>query len=308
MWIEMKPVLEQMITLFLMLALGWIAGKTGVLSMESDKHLAKLVNCITNPCNILYSAVCSQRALSNREVFQLLGLYVLLFALLIFLAQLAPRLLRVPREQKGQYKFMMIFSNVGYMGLPVVSAILGQEAVFSVAVFIMVFYVMIYTYGIWLICGGEGSFSIQRLLTPMMVSSVAGLVLYLCHVQVGGVLEATLDSVRRVTTPCAMMVVGCALSVVPLREVFTNVRLYLVALIKLLLIPMLVYALFRPLLSNRMILGVLVMMSAMPIASNFTMLSAQYDRDQKLASESVFITTLLSVVTIPILAGLLRFA
>lgn len=306
MWTEMMPVMEQMLTLFLMLALGWVAGRTGVLSLESDKHLAKLVNCITNPCNILYSALCSQRMLTNGEVFQLLGLYVLLFALLIALAQLVPGLLRVPREQRGQYKFMMIFSNVGYMGIPVVAAIFGQEAVFCVSLFIMVFYVFVYTYGIWLIRGGEGGFSLRRLLSPMMVSSVAGLVLYLCHARVGGVLESTLDSVRRVTTPCAMMVVGCALSSVPLRQVFSNFRLYLVAVLKLAAVPLLVYLLFRPLLPNRMMLGVLVTIAAMPIASNFTILSAQYDRDQKLASEAVFITTLLSVLTIPILAALLR--
>lgn len=306
MFTAMIPVFQQMVTLFFLMAFGWVAGKTHVMSLQSDKDLSKIVNCITNPCNILYSAVCGERALSNREVFRLLGLYVLLFALLILAAQLVPRLLRVPRDRRGQYKFMMIFSNVGYMGIPVVSAIFGPEAVFCVAVFIMVFYLVIYTYGIYLICGEQGgAFRPRRLVTPMMVSSVLGLILYLCNVRIGGVFEFTLDAMRNVTTPCAMMVVGCALSAVPFREVFGNVRLYAVSVLKLMVLPAAVYFLFRDLSGNRMILGVLVTISAMPIASNFTMLSAQYDQDQKLASEAVFLTTLLSVLTIPVLSGLL---
>jgi len=307
MFTTMIPIFQQMLTLFFLLAFGWVAGKTRVMSLESDKLLAKLVNYITNPCNILYSAVCGQRALSNGEVFRLLGIFILLFAFLILVAQPIPRLLHVSVKQRSQYKFMMIFSNVGYMGIPVVSAIFGAEAVFSVAVFIMVFYLVIYTYGIYLICGEENtSFSGKRLMTPMMVSSVVGLILYLCNVRIGGVIEFTLDAMRKVTTPCAMMVVGCALSTVPLKEVFGNVRLYAVSFLKLLVIPVAVYFIFRNLISNPMMLGVVVTISAMPIASNFTMLSAQYDRDQKLASESVFITTLMSVLTIPILTGLLN--
>lgn len=303
------PVLQQMLVLFFLLAFGWIAGKTHVMSLEGNKQLAKLVNCVTNPCNIIYSAVCSERILSNRDVVQLLGIYILLFVFLILVAQAVPKLLRVPANQRGQYKFMVIFSNVGYMGIPVVSAIFGADAVFCVALFIMLFYLVIYTYGIYLICGGKNvSFSLKRLITPMMVSSVAGLILYLCHVRIGGVIELTLNTMRKVTTPCAMMIVGCALSTVPLKDVFCNIRLYAVAALKLLVLPVMVYFLFSPIVKNSIMLGVAVVISAMPIASNFTMLSAQYDRDQKLASEAVFITTLLSVLSIPLLSSLLQLS
>lgn len=111
--------------------------------------------------------------------------------------------------------------------------------------------------------------------------------------------------VRGVTTPCAMMIIGCALSDIPIRDVFSNWRLYVVAALKLMAIPAAAYLLLRPVLTDPVVLGVVVAVMAMPIASNFTMLSAQYDRDQRLASSATFITTLLSVVTIPVLMGLL---
>lgn len=305
---EIIPVFMQMIVLFLILAIGYVAGKTKVMTIEGNKSLSLLVNNIANPCSILYSALCTEHALSNSEVIALIGIAVAMYVLLIACAQLTPRLLKVSKDQTGQYKFMMIFSNVGYMGIPVVAAIFGQEAVICVSIFIMVFYVFIYTYGVYLICGREhdNSFQWKSLLSPMVVSSLVGIICYLCNIRVTGVLEDSIDMVRGITTPCAMLIIGCALSSVCLKTVFINWRLYVVAVLKLLVIPSAAYMLLKPVITNPIILGVMVTLMAMPVASNFTMLSAQYDRDQKLAASSVFITTLLSVLSIPILAGILN--
>lgn len=296
-----------MIVLFSIMAIGYIAGKTGAMTIEGNKVISKLLNFITNPCNILYSALCSERILTNLEVFEIMGLAIGLYVVLILFAQLIPRLLRVPEGQASQYKFMVIFSNMGYMGIPVISAIYGPEAVIEVSIFIMVYYVTLYTYGIVLICGGgkDQKFQLKNLLSPMMFATVIGLVCYLCDVRVPVVVEKTLNTVRGVTTPGAMLVIGCALSTIPIRNIFTNWRLYVIAAIKLLIVPISVYLLLRHVIANELILGVLVTASGMPVASNFTILSAQYDRDQKLASASVFVTTLLSVATVPLLMSLL---
>ena len=102
-----------------------------------------------------------------------------------------------------------------------------------------------------------------------------------------------------------VVILRCELSSVPIRDIFSNWRLYIIAALKLLVVPVAGYFALRPLISNQLVLGVVVAVLGMPIASNFTMLSAQYDRDQKLAASAVFITTLLSVVSIPLLMGLL---
>ena len=296
-----------MVILFFIMALGYLAGKTGIMSTQGNKPLSKLINCITNPCNVLYSAICTEHTLSNREVLGIVGIAVAVYAALILLAQAVPPLLRVPREQSGQYKFMIIFSNIGYMGIPVISAIYGPSAVFEIAIFIMIFNVLAYTYGIYLICGGhrDSGFRAKDLLTPMTITALSSLVLYFLNVRAPSVIANTLNTVRSMTTPGAMLIIGCALSSVPIRDIFSNWRLYIIAALKLLVVPVAGYFVLRPLISNQLVLGVVVAVLGMPIASNFTMLSAQYDRDQKLAASAVFITTLLSVVSIPLLMGLL---
>ena len=319
MLIDVLPVFAQMVILFLILILGYIGGKTRVLTLADNKPLSKMVNCITNPCSVLYSALCVQRALENGEVLKLIGITVVMYFVLILIAELTTRILKVKVDQQGQYKFMLVFSNVGYMGIPVVQAIFGEEATFCVAIFIMVFYLFIYTYGVRNICSDPGQKGIdwKKVICPMTICSLLGIIGYLCGVQfgvgaseegfdVGVIISKTLRTVANITTPCAMLIIGCALSSVPIKKVVTNWRLYIVALLKLLVIPLAVYALMRPIMGQSMVLGVMVVIMAMPVATIITMLSAQYDKDQTLAASSVFITTLLSVITIPLLAAVLR--
>lgn len=305
---DILPVFQQMLVLFLILILGYIGGKTKVLSIADNKPLSKMVNCITNPCSVLHSALCVERALANGEVLKLIGITVVMYFGLIALAEITTRVLKVKLDEQGQYKFMMVFSNVGYMGIPVVRVIFGEEATFCVAIFIMVFYLFIYTYGVRQICNepGQKGFDWKKAICPMTVSSLIAIIGYLCGIRVDGVVKDTLKTVANITTPCAMLIIGCALSTVPIGSVFTKWRLYIVALLKLLVVPVAVYLLLKPLMGPSIVLGVMVVIMAMPVATIITMLSAQYDKDQTLAASSVFITTLLSVITIPLLAAILK--
>ena len=308
MFTEILPVFAQMVVLFLILILGYIGGKTKVLTIADNKPLSKMVNCITNPCSVLHSALCVERALENGEVLKLIAITIVMYFGLILIAQLTTKILGVKPDQQGQYKFMMVFSNVGYMGIPVVRVIFGEEATFCVSIFIMVFYLFIYTYGIRQICSEPGQKGIdwKKVICPMTISSLIAIIGYMCGIQLGGVVKDTLKTVANITTPCAMLIIGCALSTVPIKSVITNWRLYIVALLKLLVIPVAVYLLLKPIMGASMVLGVMVVIMAMPVATIITMLSAQYDKDQTLAASSVFITTLLSVITIPLLAAVLK--
>ena len=305
---DILPVFAQMVVLFIILLLGYIGGKTKILAPKDNKPLSTMVNCITNPCGVLYSALCVERAMENGEVLKLIALFVVMYFGLILLAELATKVLKVQPDQKGQYSFMMVFSNVGYMGIPVIRVIFGEEATICVTVCIMVFYLFIYTYGVRKICSEPGQKGIDwsKAICPMTVSALVAIIGYLAGVRVDGVLKDTLKTVSNITTPCAMIIIGCALSSVPLKSVFTNWRLYIVSLMKLLVIPLAVYGLLYPIMGGSVLLGVIVIIMAMPIATIITMLSAQYDKDQTLAASSVFITTLLSVFTIPLLAAVLK--
>ena len=298
-------VFTQTAVLFAIIVLGYVAGKTKVMSLEGNKSLSTMVNSIANPCSVLYAALCSQRSFTNLQILQLLGIAIGMFVFLILAAQLVPKMLGVKKEESGQYKYMMIFSNISYMGIPVISAVLGESATISAAIFIMVFYCFLYTYGIFLLRDKKETFKLGALINPTLIASLTGIVCYFFNVRASGILANLLQSVRNITTPCAMLIVGATLSTLPLKAVFSNWRLYIVSLLKLLILPGAVYLCLRPYLGDNIVFKALIVMMSMPIAANFTTLCAQYDRDQQLSASAIFITTALSLVTIPLIAGLL---
>ena len=295
-----------MLILFLTIGIGYAANKLRMVGADFNKQLSNVVLNFTSPALILYSVISSERTLTNAEVFLLTGIALGSYGLLILLGLVVPKLLRVPKASVGVYRFMLIFSNVGFMGFPVVSAVFGPEAVFFAAIFQIPFNALCFTYGVYLIAGGQGGrFSPKLLLSPMIVSTLLAYVIYLVDWHAPVILVEFCDFVGQVTSPAAMIVLGSALAAVPLRDMFSDLRCYALAIIKLLLIPIGVYFLLRPLVSNELMLGITIVIIAMPVATNTNMLCAQYDGDSVTAAKGVFISTLLSVATIPLLMWLL---
>lgn len=303
---NISAVIDQMLILFLCMALGFIAFKTGVMTEEFHKGLSRLVLDMTMPALILSSVMGSERHLSAGEVFLVLGIG---FALLLFRLLLSfpfTRLLRTPKEQENSYRFLMTFSNLGFMGFPVVMAVFGKEALFCTALFQIPFYILSYTVGIRLISGKGNALPLKKiLLHPAILASCAALVIYLADIPIPSFISGTASLIGQITSPAAMLIIGSTLATIPLRRAFTGWRLYPFSVFTLLVIPLAVYAVMRLLPVDPLILGVTTTLAAMPAATNSTMLSHQYGGDAALCSSGVFLSTLISLFTIPLLMGCL---
>lgn len=298
-------IFAQMLILFLTIGVGYAAAKLGHLGPDFNRSLSNLVVYFTSPALVLYSVIGAERVLSNRQVLLLTGISLASYAALILIGLFLPRLLRVPTEDAGIYRFMTIFSNVGFMGFPVVEAIFGADAVFFAAIFQIPFNLLSFTYGLRLIAGRGTKLTARQLLNPMTISTLLAYVLYLANFRAPAVVIDLCNFIGSITSPAAMIILGVALASVPLKSVFTDAACYGLSLAKLLVIPILTYLALRPLVSNELIVGVTVVMMAMPVATNTTMLCAQYGGNSAAAARGVFLTTLLSVVTIPFLMWLL---
>lgn len=304
---DISALTNQLIVLFFISVLGYAGIKLKLLSPNTNKVVADLVIHIANPCTLLVSVLGGARTLSNQEVGILTAVAVGTYLVAILLGKLVPKLLRVPKRQAGAYEFMTVFSNIGFIGIPVVSALFGPDAVFLVAVFNLMFNLLCYTYGISLMAPKEKgrAFSLRTLLTPINIASVAAYIFYLFGITAPPLIYSALETVSGLTSPAAMLCLGCAMAGVKLREMFTNVRLYLFSAIKLILIPLVMYALTFWWMDNELMLGVTVVMWALPAGSIVTMLAAKYDADEALPASAVSMTTLLCMVTIPVLLWIL---
>ncbi len=302
-----SAVIQQMGVLFLIIGLGYAAAKAKLFPANTNRSLAQLVIYITNPCTVLYSVLGSERGLSNNQVYLLTGIAVVFFAVVIAAGLILPRFLRCEREKRGMYAFMVTFSNMGFLGFPVVNALFGADAVFYASIFNLIFQLVVYTYGVWLVSGAEGGFRLhwKTFCSPIILASVAAYIFYLTDLKAPAFVVKTLSMLAGVTSPVCMLVIGIALAAVPLGRVFKNWRIYVISFVKLLGLPLLAYALLSPFVSHPLILGITVVIAAMPVATMSTLLASKYGADEELAASGVFLSTLMSVVTIPVLMWVL---
>ncbi|MBU5334847.1 AEC family transporter [Intestinibacter bartlettii] len=302
---HIEVIVNQMIILFLVIIVGYIANKVGILDKEQNQKLSSLVLNITCPALILAS-VSETKSGNFTTVIEIFIISIVIYILLPFVGILLARLLKVPKEDRNLYQFMTIFSNIGFMGYPVIQSIFGIEALFFAAICNMVFNLFCYSYGIYLISGSEKlSFNFKQLINPGIIFSIIAVIIYLTKWQMPQIIRQASSLIGSTTTPLAMMLIGSSLAEIPAKEVINDIRIYPYTLIKQILMPILFWWVLKFFIDDTIVLGVLVILIAMPVGSIAVMFCNQYEGNTNLASKSIFITTLASVFTIPILVYLL---
>lgn len=303
-----------MIQLFLILIVGWAGQKSRVLPESAQTVLTKLVVYITTPCTILYSVLSNDNLPGVGTLAELLILSTLCHLLAAAIAWGAVRLLRVPQGSRGTYMCMLIFSNCGFIGFPVVQAIFGHQAVFYNAVVNIPFYPILYTLGVGLLArdGARRGGAARKLelkwstfVSPCLVASLLAIVLALTGWKLPQVLTDTVATIGNITTPGALLVIGISIAKQPLRRVLGSPRIYALAALRLVGLPVLLWLGLRWFIADPVVLGVIVVVFAMPTATMVSMLAGEYGGDEEAAVQGVFLTTLLSMVTIPLLMALL---
>ncbi len=302
---NLSAIITQMAVLFIIMAIGYAANKFKVLTGESNKLLSKLVLNVAMPCTILNSVLSGETTATGRDaaVFMLIALCS--FALFFILAAPLPKLLRAEKNDRGMFRFMVVFGNVGFMGFPVIQSIFGVGAVFYVTIFNIVFSILCFSLGIMMISGKGEKVNLRLLINPTMIASILTVILFYWKPAVPAVLSEALGLVGQLTTPSAMLIIGSTLGSIAFKAVFGAVRIYPVAIVKLIIIPVLTWLALRLFINDALMLGVITVLSAMPTATNAAMMSMEYGGNEKLASKGVFLTTLLSIATIPLIMYLL---
>ena len=296
----------KMVTLFFCMACGFCAAKSGVMDAQSNKKLSALIVNVANPMQIFASALTGTRLLSVGQTLRLAGLIALIYLALIALSLPAVRLLRASDRERGLYRFMFIFSNTGFLGYPVVESLLGSDATFYVTISILFFQLFCWSYGVSLMCGtARFRFQWRVLRQPCVVASLAAFAIYLSGWQPPSLVHQAVKYVGDITSPIAMLIVGCSLAQMKPGQIFGSWRVYVLVLLKMVLTPLLLYFVLRQVLTQELVLCVLTVILCMPIATNTTILSYQYGADETVASSGVFISTLLCTLTIPLMMKLL---
>lgn len=298
--------LEIMMTLFAIVIVGYIAGKLGYMGGDFDRRLSALVVNITCPALILSSAMGT--TLPDRQmILPLLAISLLTYIVLSGVALLLPRYLTKKRDDQGVVGFALMFGNVGFIGYPVVASIFGHEAVFYAAVLNVVNTFAVFTIGTMLITGKsevEGKRFQKKVLysTPMLSAYLTMLLVAFNIDNIPRVVSMPLTMIGQITVPAALLIIGSSMSHLSKRTMLGNRTVYLTTLFRLFLLPLGLYFLCTAFGFSPLAVNINTVVIAMPVATYGTILCLKYERDATLITEVTFITTLLSVVTIPLIA------
>lgn len=302
-----------MLTLFAIVVVGYIAGKLGYMGGTFDKKLSKVVIDITCPALILSSAMTGELP-DRRYILPLLGISVLTYVLLTGVALLLPRFLTKKKDDEGVIGFAMMFGNVGFMGYPIVASIFGHEAVFYAAVLNVVNTFTVFTVGTMLIVGKnlestveEKEMSQKKMLrkvlysTPMLSAYLTMLIVALEIKDIPEFISQPLTMIGNITVPAALLIIGSSMSQLPLRALLGNGTIYTTTLMRLAILPIGIHYLMTLLGFSSFVVGINTVVIAMPVATYGTILCLRHGKDTTLITEVTFITTLLAMISIPLL-------
>ena len=302
-----------MLTLFAIVVVGYIAGKLGYMGGTFDKKLSKVVIDITCPALILSSAMTGELP-DRRYILPLLGISALTYLLLTGVAFLLPRFLTKKKDDEGVIGFAMMFGNVGFMGYPIVASIFGHEAVFYAAVLNVVNTFTVFTVGTMLIVGknqessaAEKEMSRKKMLrkvlysTPMLSAYLTMLIVALEIKDIPEFISQPLTMIGNITVPAALLIIGSSMSQLPLRALLGNGTIYTTTLMRLAILPVGIHYLMTLLGFSPFVVGINTVVIAMPVATYGTILCLRHGKDTTLITEVTFITTLLAMISIPLL-------
>ena len=296
----MNSIGSQLCLLFMWIATGFVANKAKVLTSEAEGYFSSFLIKIALPASTI-SAVLGDSGASAGLVAEACAVAAAVFVLLPVAAQIIGKF--VPLAPV--YKLLMIYPNLGFMGIPVISSIYGTDSVVYVSMFMIFFNLSLFSYGETIM--GSGGFSLKKIINPGSIASAAALVIFILGIGIPEPFSRLFESVGNITSPLAMIVIGSSIASVRLGELIRDKRTLVCAAVRVFIVPLILFAVLLPLDIDKTVMGISVLLMSMPVAGNVPMLCMAHGSESSTASGGLCISTLLSLITIPLYAYIFAY-
>ena len=306
---NIEILLETMILLLLLIITGYIICKLDILTVEINKKISELIVRVTCPALIIGS-VCKQKMSNDGvNIIFLLFLGIILYLAYILASIIIVKFFNLSKNEKIIYELMLIFNNTSFVGIPVVKVLYGETSIFYLVILHMSFNFLIYTYGVMKLKPENENFqiSLRNILNSGIISAILGIIIYFLKLPIPNIIENYLMLLGEITIPLSLLLMGASLVKVPISKIFTNKKLIIFCLVKLLILPIVFFLFFSLFLTNKFYLDLIAISTALPAGSMIIMFSLKYDKEVSISSLGVVLTTIFSIGTLPIVVYLLNF-
>lgn len=299
-----KTVINQVIVLFLIMIIGGIAKKKKIITNEVMNGLIELLLSIALPAMIFssFNFNFSKEMLFN--VGNILFFSFIIHTALIFISKAL--YFKYPHDTQSVLRFLTIFSNTAFMGFPILESIYGKVGVFYASIFNVPFRIFLWTVGVMLFTGAKDRKALKNvMLNPGVIAVLLGLVMFLFNMKLPHLIYKTFDMVGSISTPLSMMLVGCMLADTQVKDIFSNLSIYYGAIVRLVAIPLASMFVMKALGVPDIVVSVIVILLAMPAGATTAIFAGKHNANAVFASKCVFVTTILSIFTIPMIVMLM---
>ena len=296
--------INQTLILFLIITMGYIAGKNGVLTEDGQKSLSTVLLNIGLPCLALSSANMAYSSEVMPNIIKIGSITIISYIVIIGLSMLLAKALKLKDGAYNAFISLIVFGNVGFMGYPIAFAFFKEIGVFYASIVNLIFTLLVWTYGL-LLYDRQGKIDMKKLFNIGSIASVVTIFLFLFQIRLPYVIQTALDLTGKMTVSLSCILIGAMIAGVHGNKIFKDSRVFIVAFVKLLVIPIATAFILKFLNMNDMVISICVLMAAMPSGATNAIFAKQYNSEPEFASIGVFITTLLSIVTLPAIVYML---
>lgn len=307
---NVQIILAQMLMLFAMMLVGYFVWKKEWFDEDAYQKLSKIVVNILNPLLVVYGVLEKDSQGNMALILQNIGFVVFFYVLLILIGYVFVWIIRPDKRDCKLYRLMTIFPNVGFMGIPVITSIFGMESMIYVVFYMLGYNLLLYTYGMVLARkAGEDAGHVQalpaggqwkRMVNPGVIAAVAAVAIFLFQVSIPEPVVNFCDYMGNAVIPLSMMLIGMSIAKVDFKTIFSNPKIYGFIFLKMLVLPLAVIFLLKPLPADTVVFGVFALQLAMPVGSIITLIAKEHGADETTCTNGIVLSTLVSIVTIPL--------
>ncbi len=299
-------VVEKVLVIMFLILVGYWVTRRGMLTDRGAGEITSLLIKVVTPCVIVNSFIGSGGSLEYSQLLMAVALPAVWMALSLGASLVVFR--KEPPERQKVLRFSIVFSNVGFMGIPLVQGIVGDKGVIYASFGVVVFNILCWTYGYSMMSGGAKLNLKTVLFNPGIVGLAFGLPIYFFQLQLPAIVAEPIGYLADLNTPLAMLVVGSYIAKVELHSFVSDMSVYTASFFRLIAIPMVFLGVLMLVGPSEELFVSSMIQAAAPVAANAVLFAVQYKRDSALASKLVAASTVLSIITIPVMTILAQAA
>lgn len=304
----MLVIFEKMALLVIILALGYMCAKLRLVGLEFNKGLSKMVMNVFLAGMILSSVINKDLDMTKGDMLFGIGVLTVMQLICLAVGYITPAAMRIKGGDKGMYRLVTSFSNLGFMGVPVIAAVYGENAIFFASLGNIPFNILLYTVGVMFLQHGSDNkekINLKSMINVPIIATVIATVIFVFEIPMPLMVEDVASMLSDACIPLSMMCIGLSLGNVSIKDAFIHPRIYGMNFMRLVAAPIAVWFVLHFFITDIVMLGSIVIVAACPPAVVCAILGMDYGRDGVEASETIFVGTVLSMFTIPLLISLL---